>query len=76
MPLSGLCRQTLGTGHPATPGDPGDHHTAHALTAPNTGDLPHTQIDQEMSQLIGYPYGTIPRLLLYWITRGGPLEGR
>lgn len=27
-----------------------------------------TKLDRETGTLIGYPYGTIPRLLLYWLT--------
>lgn len=30
--------------------------------------MARTKVDRETGQLVGYPYGTIPRLLLYWLT--------
>ena len=54
------------------------------VTLPHSdpGDVPHwtrtngnltlsiirAKVDTESGELVGYPYGTIPRLLLYWIT--------
>jgi hypothetical protein len=54
------------------------------VTLPHSdpGDVPHwsrtngnltlsiirSKVDSETGNLVGYPYGTIPRLLLYWIT--------
>ena len=30
--------------------------------------MARTQLDEETGQMVGYPYGTVPRLLLYWVT--------
>ena len=49
--------------------DPGDVPFWSRTNGDLTLVIARTQIDQETNQLIGYPYGTIPRLLLYWITR-------
>jgi len=49
--------------------DPGDVPFWSRTNGDLTLVIARTQIDQDTNQLIGYPYGTIPRLLLYWITR-------
>ena len=49
--------------------DPGDVPFWSRTNGDLTLVIARTQIDQEKNQLIGYPYGAIPRLLLYWITR-------
>jgi hypothetical protein len=49
--------------------DPGDVPFWSRTNGDLTLVIARTQINEESNQLIGYPYGTIPRLLLYWITR-------
>ena len=48
--------------------DPGDVPFWSRTNGDLTLVIARTQIDTDTRQLIGYPYGTIPRLLLYWIT--------
>src|SRR3712207_607490 len=45
--------------------DPGDVPFWSRTNGDLTLVIARTQIDQDTNQLIGYPYGTIPRLLLY-----------
>src|ERR1700733_11387232 len=49
--------------------DPGDVPFWSRTNGDLTLVIARTQVNEEANQLIGYPYGTIPRLLLYWITR-------
>src|ERR1017187_3845126 len=49
--------------------DPGDVPFWSRTNGDLTLVIARTQVDEDSNQLIGYPYGTIPRLLLYWITR-------
>lgn len=49
--------------------DPGDVPYWSRSNGSLTLVISRSQIDEETGDMIGYPYGTIPRLLMYWITR-------
>ena len=48
--------------------DPGDVPFWSRTNGDLTLVIARTQVDSDTNQMVGYPYGTIPRLLLYWIT--------